>query len=317
MKTRLAITNDQSILVDNVIKCGFQNLSTADKTLFASYYNIMNDHWASSISFASMIAWNKSIRIYHRVIGEYLCCLAQDTTCERWVILPLLGYYENDQLDEAVKELQIIMDQLTVPLIITDVSEWMLPYYLNLKCIKLKASYDLGLSDYIYTTEEFKQGLNRPHSRYNYNYFVRKNNPELVVMDHENSDLYLHFLTQAWCSDHECDYCQYGCLLDSAQSIIQAFEEVDAKGITVFVNNEMIGYTIVTQERDELIFHFKESIHKFRGLSEYMHRQCYQLFGEQVKIINYTEDLNLLGLRKYKQNLANFKLQHKYELSRE
>jgi len=134
-------------------------------------------------------------------------------------------------------------------------------------------------------------------------------------MGQENSDLYLHFLKEAWCGDHECNYCQYGCLLDSAQGIIQALAEVEAKGIKVFVNNEMVGYTIVTQERDQLIFHFKESLHKFRGLSEYMHRQCYQLFGAQVKTINYTEDLNFPGLRKYKQNLAKFKLQHKYELS--
>jgi len=166
MKTRLALTNEQSSLVDSVLKYGFQYLAVTDKALFESYYKLMNAHWASSLSFASMIAWNKSIRIYHRIIGEYVCCLAQDTTCDRWVVLPLLGYYEKDQVDETIKELQIIISQLSVPFVLTDVSEWMLPYYLNLKCIKLQASYDLGLSDYIYTAEDFAQGLNRTYSRY-------------------------------------------------------------------------------------------------------------------------------------------------------
>lgn len=315
MNSSLIITDQQSILVNKVIKNGFQYLSAQDKTLFDSYYRDMNHPWASSISFASMIAWNKSIRIFHQVIGQYLCCLAQDTTCNRWVLLPLIGFYDNIQLEKAMKKLKIIMDLLKVPFIMTDVCEWMLSYYLNLKCIKLKESYDLGQSDYIYTTEAFEKGLKHPDSRYNYNYFVRKNNPVLTGINHEDSDLYLNFLKANWCSQHECNYCQYGCLLDSARSILQAFEILEAKGITIYVNNEMVGYTIVTQERDQLIFHFKESIHKFRGLNEYMHRQCCQLFGEQFKKINYTEDLNFPGLRKYKQNLAEFKLQHKYELS--
>lgn len=293
---------------------GFKSLSVEDRELFTLYYEQMNDNWASSISFPSMIAWNKSIRIYHRKIGEYLCCLAMDSTCNRWVVLPLIGHYEQEKVDACINELKDIMGILKLPIIFTDVSEWMLPFYLNSSAIKLKASYDRGLSDYIYTKEEFFQGLDRQYCRYDYNYFIRKNNPRLVIMGKEDVNQYLDFLARIWCTAHDCNYCQYGCLKDSATGIISNLEEAGARGIVVYVGDEIYGYTIVSLDRDQLIFHFKKGIHRVRGLSEYMHRSCCELFGEKAKYINYTEDMNLEGLRVYKQRLAQYELYPKYEL---
>jgi len=302
--------------MDTLITHGFKYLSIKDKELFDYYYDKMNSNWASSICFASMIAWNDSIKIYHRIIGDYLCCLALDMNCDRWVLLPFLGFYTNDKLDQCAKELIVIMEELKIPIVFTDVSEWMLPYYLNLKSIRFKYSYDLGLSDYIYNTQDFEQALNSQNSRYEYNYFRRKNNPEFVLMRNENIDTHIDFLSKIWCDSHTCDYCQYGCLLDSAKNIIKVLDEVGAKGITVYVDNKIVGYTIVTMEKDQLIFHFKKNIHEYRGLSDYMHKQCYELYGAPAKIINYTEDINLEGLRKYKQRLSKYELHHKYELCR-
>lgn len=302
--------------MDTIKTYGFQYLSVANKELFGSYYDKMNDNWASSVSFASIIAWQKNIKIYHREIGEYLCCLAQDRNCNRWVLLPLLGHYENDKLEQCIKELQDIMEKKQDTIIFTDVSEWMLPYYMNLKSMKFNLTYDLGLSDYIYKTDDFNQSLNCQSSRYDYNNFIKKYNPELVLMANENTDLYIEFLSKVWCSSHKCDYCKYGCLLDSTKAIIDALHAIDAKGITVYVNKEIVGFAIVTKEKDQLTFHFRNNINKYRGLNNYMHRQCYELFSAHAKTINYTEDMNFKGLRKYKQNLAKYQLYHKYELCR-
>jgi hypothetical protein len=294
---------------------GFTGISAADKELFSTYYEKMNDNWASSICFASMIAWNKSIILYHRILGDYLCCLAYDTTCSRWVTLPLLGHYETEKMDMCIKELLGILEALKLPLIFTDVSEWMLPYYWKLKSVKLKETYDIGLSDYIYTAEDFVKGLNRSYCRYDYNYFIKRNNPRLVEMKQEDVDTYMDFLKKVWCNVHECDFCKYGCLLDSAKSLIGITQEVGAKGITVYVKDEIVGYAIVTMERDELVFHFKKGIHGIRGLSEFLHRSCYELYGADARTINYTEDMNIEGLRIYKQKLAlQYSLKHKYEL---
>jgi hypothetical protein len=139
----------------------------------------------------------------------------------------------------------------------------------------------------------------------------------MVLMHNEDITSYIEFLKKHWCSTHNCDFCQYGCLLDSAANLIGVTQDAGAEGITVYVDHIIVGYIIVTMERDQLVFHLKKSIHGIRGLSEYMHRNCYELFGRESKTINYTEDMDIEGLRSYKQRLAmKYELSHKYELSR-
>jgi hypothetical protein len=293
---------------------GFKGLTVKDKELFSEYYNKMNGNWASSVSFLSMLAWNHSIKIYHRILGDYICCLAHETIGDRRVLLPLIGHYESSRLELCMEELKDIMEELGLPIIFTDVSEWMLPYYRDQKSVALEASYDLSLSDYIYKAEDFVQSLNSQSNRYDYNYFIRKYNPELILLKNENPDPYMEFLSADWCTSHDCSYCSYGCLLDSLKITLEAMEEAGGKGIAVYVDQQIAGYTIVTCEGDQLIYQFKKGIHKYRGINVYLHKQCYDLFGTQTKYINYTEDMNIEGLRLYKQRLAKYELYHKYEL---
>ena len=303
-------------VMDRLLAQGFKYLSIEEKEFFRAYYDKMNDNWASSVSFASMIAWNQSIKIYYKVIGDYICCLAQDTAYHRWVILPFIGFYCKETMEKCMAELIDIMEELGLPIIFTDISEWMLPYYNNLEIIRFEVSFHEGLSDYVYQAKDFEASWNRQSTRYDYNYFVRKNNPQLVIMEHIHIQEYKDFITETWCNNHNCDYCQYGCSMDADINLIEVLTEAEAKGITVYVDQKMIGYCIVTLERDQLFFHFKKSVHRVRGIGEYMHRQCYELFGAGANIVNYTEDLNIEGLRKYKQKLAKYELSHKYELNR-
>lgn len=301
--------------MEAIISHGFKYLSVEDRDIFTRYYEKMDQECASSVIFSSMIAWNVSIKVYYKIIGEFICCVVHDTNTRRWVLLPLFGVYDRKALEQSVTELKKIMDEMKLPIIFTDISEWMLPYYENLNVIKLKASFDIGLSDYIYRAEDFVESWNRPGSRYDYNHFIKKNNPKLVVMKNENIQQYEDYISEVWCNNHSCDFCQYGCLMDSEKRIISVVNQVGAYGITVYVDKKIVGYTIVSLEWGQLTYHFKKGIHRIRGLSEYMHKNCFELFGKDARIINYTEDINIEGLRKYKQNIAKYTLNHKYELN--
>ncbi|NLC18222.1 MAG: hypothetical protein GX757_03200 [Clostridiales bacterium] len=76
----------------NIEDYGFKKLDASDRDLFSYYYKKMNDNWASSICFPSMLAWNTGIVIYHKIIGDYICCVAHDIPNARWVLLPLIGH---------------------------------------------------------------------------------------------------------------------------------------------------------------------------------------------------------------------------------
>jgi hypothetical protein len=274
----------------------------------------MNHNWASTLSFASMIAWHDSIHVFFKVIGEYLCCLAWDSNNKRWVMLPPFGYYEMEKLEQCIQIWQDIMNRMDYPVIFSDVSAWMLPYLLELKPVKLQAVYDPTLSDYIYKAEDFREALHSSSNLYDYNYFIRKYTPQISHLESKDADRCVEFMKEMWCSHHECNYCRYGCLLDSARSIIETIKDLDAKGIAVTANQELLGYAVISIEKDQLIFHFKEHLHSYRGLGVYINRKCFELFGNCATIVNYTEDMGFEGLRLYKQRLSNYELSHKYEL---
>lgn len=300
----------------NTVDQGFKKLDVNDKEMFAKYFEKMHGNWASSICFPSMLAWNSSIVIYHKLIDDYLCCIAHDIPASRWVLLPVIGHYETEALDRCMIKVMDIMEELKLPIIITDVSSWMLPYYMGLKSIKLKESYDESLSDYIYTADDFIKGFDRPDNRYNYNYFVRKFNPTMDYVKSSDVESYIEYIRTNWCNKHSCTGCQYGCMLDSASNLIGVIEKSGANGIVVYVEDKIAGYLIAGMERDQLVFHFKKTIHGLRGLNEYLHCRYFTLFGDRAKAINYTEDMNIPGLRSYKQRLAlSYQLQHKYELT--
>ena len=302
--------------METIAACEFKSLSIEDKGLFDFYYSKMNDNWVSTISFASMIAWNKSIRIYHRIIGEYLCILANDTTCDQWYTIPLIGHYDQKQLEKSIRELIDIMEELGRPVQFVSISEWMLPYYLHLRCMKLKEVYDISLSDYIYDVKDFMKSMNNQSNRYDYNYFIRRFNPKLVLMRSMNSDYYIDLIQKCFCMNHECRICVYGCQQDTIRNVTERMSETGAMGIAVYIEEELVGYAIVSIEKTQLIYHFKENLHGYRGLGIYLNKKCFELFGENVELINYTEDIGIEGLRKYKKQLSKYRLSHKYELLR-
>lgn len=300
----------------NIENYGFKKLDASDRNLFSEYYEKMNDNWASSICFPSMLAWNSSIVIYHKNIGNYICCAAHDIPNARWSLLPMIGHYDMEALEAAMTVITEILRQQKQPVIITDVSSWMLPYYLGLKCVRLKEEYDISLSDYIYTADDFIKGFERQDNRYNYNYFIRKFNPSMDEIKSSDLNAIVEYLKATWCVTHSCDDCQYGCVVDTAANLIGNIENTWAKGIVVYVDKKIAGYIIVSRKHDQLVFHFKKSIHGMRGLNEYLHCRCFALYGDGAKFINYTEDMNIEGLRKYKQRLAqSYTMAHKYELN--
>lgn len=292
---------------------GYSPIQIQDRQLFSSYFKKMNGAWASSISFTSILAWNHSIEIYSRVIGEYLSCIAEDKTEKRWVFLPPIGRYAKESIGDCIGSMRETARELEIPFIITDVSEWMLEYLMDAGEVRLEASYEENLSDYIYTMEDFRNSMDSQKTRYNYRYFIRNYNPIVVDVDLCLEEI-ISRLEETWCTFHDCSYCSYGCLLDTARNIIGCTKEAGAHGIAVLVDGKMEGYCIVSKEKDQLFFHFKKCFGKFRGLDEFLHSKCIELFAGNAAYVNYTEDMGIEGLRYYKRRLARYTLMHKYEL---
>lgn len=296
---------------------GFRRLSAEDMKIFQPYYDKMNDDWASSLCFTSMVAWRHSIEIFYKQEEEFIICLAYDSTTERIVLLPFFGYYTQERINRAMQSIVKLLEDLEIEMIMTDVSKWMLPYYEAVPNIKWKLINDPGLCDYIYQKEDFISSMNTQEVRYNYNYFVRKFEPETVVIKPENVSECVEFIESEWCCYHSCDECQYGCLQKTAMEAISNINFLNEYGILVRVKGQMVGYCLVTEYKGLAIYQFKKTQRSLRGLNEYLHKECFDRFLQNARVINYTEDMGLEGLRKYKSRLAPHTLSPKYELQKQ
>lgn len=298
----------------NVEQFGFKYLKPEDKDIFDEYYDKMQQPWASSISFTSMIAWNHSIKIYYKKINTFLVCLAWDISKKEWVCIPFLGEYKQNMINETFAEVKKLFETMNVSFMFTDISEWMKPYYEAIPDTEWTVINERGLCDYIYNADEFAAAMEKSKVRYDYNYFIKKYDPQLEIMTKAEKEQCKVFLKEVWCGEHTCEDCCYGCLLDTAENMFDTLEFKETNGIVVKSQGNIVSYCIVSCRNGQAIYQFKKTARGYRGINEYLHRECYERFLKDAEIINYTEDMDLEGLRKYKEKLAPYRLAPKYEL---
>ncbi len=294
---------------------GFRKLSAKDRERFVRYYDQMNGYWASSLCFADMVAWNDSFIIYWKETLGYMECAAYDTEKKRWVMLPFLGRYTEGGISRALEQAVSFWKGAGLPLIIADAAEWMMPYYKKAPGASWEIWNDRGLCDYLYTAEDFcRYGIEGKEPRYNWKYFQRKYQTETELLTPGHLESCLDFLERIWCSTHQCEECQYGCLKKTAASVITSLDQLNAHGIAVIYEGRIIAYSIVSCYHGLGFFEFKKTERGFRGINEYLHKECFQRFLREAKVINYSEDMGLEGLRAYKSRLAPYTLAPRYEL---
>lgn len=293
---------------------GFKELTQQDKRLFDRYYEEMNGYWPSSLCFTEMVAWKHSLPIFYKEMNDFMVCAAWSRDGNRLVLLPFLGHYTQEKVDKTYFEVDKLIADMQLPLILMDVPEWMLEYYKAIPGVSFEVIYDRGLSDYIYRVEDFGRALQGEKIRYNYNYFVRRNQPVAVPIQPEHLQICLDMIESNWCTTHDCEECVYGCLKTAMENTTPYLEELDAKGILVYVEDKPVAYCVVSSKRGMGTFHFKKTQRGFQGINEFLHRECLERFLQDAEIINYAEDMNHEGLREYKSRLSEHTLAPRYEL---
>lgn len=63
------------------------------------------------------------------------------------VLLPFLGYYRQEDINETMEAVREILTELKLPLVMTDVTRWMRPYYERVPNLELEVIDDRDLQD--------------------------------------------------------------------------------------------------------------------------------------------------------------------------
>ena len=295
---------------------GFKPLTTGDRDIFFRYYDLTDDYWCYTLCFTTLISWQEYYPVFFREYEGLLIFFVWDSLDGNFYLYPPLGHYEKNAVAACIEEAKSLFDDLGQKLYLIDVSEWMLPYIKTIEKVSWEITDDQGFFDYIYKRDDFEKSMETRERSYNYNYFVRKYAPETIELKIADADECVALCEKVWCTSHDCKECYEGCCLKNViKKAVSNIDQINAWGILVRSENEPIAYCVVSKYKGMGVYHFKKTARGFRGINEYLHRECFYRFLDGVEIINYTEDLGSEGLRKYKSRLAPHTLSKRYRLT--
>ena len=90
---------------------------------------------------------------------------------------------------------------------------------------------------------------------------------------------------------------------------------MDWEGLEVYVEGILAAYVVCVPWKDTLMVLFKKTLRGYRGLDEYLHMEMLDRFQKDMAYINYTEDMGLYGLRRYKEKWGAYQLNHRYRVT--
>ena len=286
---------------------GYRPVKAEDQRVFDPYYDRMNGHWSSPVSFLCTMAWRDADPTFYKPIGGFLCCIQYEGATGEWVALPFIGRYSSESFENAFRVFHADMDALGFPMKIMFLSEWELPFYQSARGISWETENPRDSMEYIYQSADFVESMNRSDSRYRYRYFIRRFSPETVVLTPDLREECLDCMKTVWCPYTDCSDC-YACPLDAVGDVISDLDHLRADGLLVRVNGKPVGLCVVSCRNGLGLYMFKHADNHMKGLNEYLLRECFTRFLSEAEEINYTADIGDEGLRAYKSKLAPYTL---------
>ena len=268
----------------------------------------------STLCFESLLAWEKACHVSYQIVEDYFCVLVQDTIKKKQYLYMPIGQYQIESLERLMDKLFAQQGSFCRSLLFCDVAEEQLEYLKQLKGYRIRMKSSRGYSDYIYSMEDFEKSLSASEARYNRNYFIRKYRPECRSMNSGDGPVCDAVVERSFCQYHDCRECVDGCLKDTIGLLLENYDDSVVKGVMVQIGELSVGYAVGVLQGDTFVFLFKKNCREYRGLSEYLHWKIAELVRGRAQVINYTEDMNLEGLRKYKEKLAPYQLRPKYKV---
>lgn len=283
---------------------------------YKNYADKMGDFLPSSLYFPSLLAWDFANKNYYQVIGEYFCIVVVDRLKHQIHLFAPVGNYRQDSFGEMMNILFTQYERFTDRLVFSDVTEDKLPFFKGLKGFYIdKLASDRGNADYVYTRDDFLKSLNEPQARYNRNYFIRRNNPAWAPITSESKEDCCILTEESFCKVHSCHDCKYGCEKELIKILLNHYENIGAEGIVVKVENRAAGFGIAGKQGKTMAYLFKKNVRSLRGINEYLHYVMLEQFGRESSLVNYTEDMDIPGLRNFKMRLSPFHLNLRYEIT--
>ena len=295
---------------------GFENfepLTLETKALYDHYVGFIHEAVTSPIYFQSLYAWNFVSINRYKIFGDHMCIVVNDTTVKETFAYPPLGELGGKSFASAVLAMMGEFEREGLPCAFHEVPGFMLPHFSAIQGYRSEVSHDRNWSEYVYTRDDYAEGIQQGKFRWGKRDFIRKFNPSSHEMTSSDKDVVRSITQNFFCPERNCPSCFCGCELEVVSRIMENWNELNMKGVVVESEGEALAFGIVCFQKDTAFCISKKLRRRTRGLDSYLSSVMMEsLFDAKYKYMNYSDDLGNDGLREYKSSLAKHTLMHRY-----
>ncbi|WP_029452321.1 DUF2156 domain-containing protein [Clostridium algidicarnis] len=292
----------------------FKKLTLEDKELFEKYispYKFLSCEY----SFTTLYIWREACDIQYGIYKDALIIKKKDFNGDYHFMQPL-GYKEED-LKDILKYLASCKKENDIKYIFKDLEE---DFAYKIKCI-CKENEDIAIIedidnfDYLYESEKLiKLSGKKLHGKKNhYNSFVKEY--DYKVKDISGKEVIEGVIkaTEKWYLENNNEDKMLYYETESIKDIVRNIEFLNLKGMAVYIDSEVVGFTLGEKLNDKLaVIHVEKGDINYKGIYSFINRTFIDKYFNDVEIINREQDLGIEGLRKAKLSYSPVKLEKKF-----
>ena len=170
---------------------------------------------------------------------------------------------------------------------------------------KFEFKEDPAFADYIYSVDKLinLKGKKLQKKKNLISQFVR-GYPEYKTLKLEKGYFDECFnLAEKWCISKNCEKVGFSHEKSALGKALNNYDALELEGLTVFIENQMIAFSIFSKMNDEMYdVHFEKFSNDIKGAGQIINFETVKYLSGKCKFVNREQDLGIEGLRQAKQS---------------
>ena len=288
----------------------FNELTYDDKDII-NYYSKFLSFSSYEYSFTSLYLWRKLCNTSFCIINDSLVIQKYEENKGRYFMMPLAK--SSKSLSNTLQLLKELSTQYNdIIYLLGDIEESFIPSITN--TFQLELIEDTAHSEYIYLTSDLiNLKGNKYHSKRNhYNNFVRLYDYKILPINSEKIINDCLSLVSKWQSN-KC-ICSKELLIEpyAVKDILYTLDDLSLKSIAIYVNDEVVGFSVGEKINDTAIIHIEKCNTDYRGIYAFINKEFLKLYFSDTIYVNRQEHCGNKGLQKSKDSYHPHHILKKY-----
>ena len=298
---------------------GLKKLDIDMRDTYQYFYCQSNSQLSNSL-FNHRICWNEGFDYYYIIMDDYLCLVADDNIINKAHLVFPLGRFDIEKLEKIVLFWKDAFSQLSIPFRIDFIDKaacTQLQTIFTKNNISFTIVPETECYDYLYKVDEIcnLSGRNNKFKRSAINQASHNNTSVIQIMPNSKEALECRRIDRLWKEWKQNEQN----VSETDDYALQFYWDnsyrMDALCYALVINGIIEAYFVASIYQNTLTFHFAKSNRQIRYANfvlQYFFLKNH--IPDNIIFVNHEDDMNLSGIKYYKDHLGRYTLIEKYSM---